>query len=457
MEKIPDYLRNRSHPDRIRYDHPLLERILGVTYGVIVYQEQVMQIVRDLAGYDYGRSDEIRRAMSKKKGKDMRKQREYFVNGLHGPEAGGRDVPGCVANGIPERIANKLFDDMYAFAEYAFNKSHAAAYAVIAYRTAYLKAHYPVEFMAALMSSFMGGDGSKIAQYIRNCKELGVEVLPPCIMKSGRKFSVEDGKLRMGLRCVKGCGDGAIDSIVRLRESGVKLQSVRDFVDNIDAQSVNSKAVENLIYAGAFDCIQPNRAGALRMYKLFSEQTKKERGKVIEGQSTLFDMIRDEMNQSDDDLVGSDFELPQKLALEKEVLGIYFSGHPLDDSRWIIKEIVNTTSDELNHPEDYPGHRLLSDAIMIGQITNAKHIITKKGEQMAVILLEDLVGTVEVVVFPAVFAKSGDTIQENEIVVVRGKAERDADGAAKIIASKVTPIDKVKDFFEKKQTIKEES
>ena len=451
MEKIPDYLRNRSRPDNIKYDHPLLEPILGVTYGVIVYQEQVMQIVRDLAGYDYGRSDEIRRAMSKKKGKDMRKQREYFVHGLHGPEAGGRDVPGCVANGVSERVANKLFDDMDAFAEYAFNKSHAAAYAVIAYRTAYLKAHYPVEFMAALMTSFMGGDGSKIAQYIRNCKELGIEVLPPCILKSGRKFSVEDGKLRMGLRCVKGCGDGAIEAIIRVRESGVRLESIRDFVDNIDASTVNSKAVENLIAAGALDCLQPNRAGALSMYKLFSENAKKERGRVIEGQSSLFDQIRDEMNQTDEDLTCEDDDIAYKLAREKEVLGIYFSGHPLDDYRWIIDEIVNTSSEKINHPEDFPEHKLTSDAIIIGQITNAKHIITRKGEHMARLLIEDLVGAVEVVVFPGVLAKSGGTIQENGIVVVRGTIKRNAEGAAEILASKVTPIEKVKDFLQKKK------
>jgi len=451
MEKIPDYLRNRSRPDSIRYDHPRLEPILGVTYGVIVYQEQVMQIVRDLAGYDYGRSDEIRRAMSKKKGKDMRKQREYFVHGLHGAEADGRDVPGCIENGVPERIANKLYDDMDAFAEYAFNKSHAAAYAVIAYRTAYLKAHYPVEFMAALMTSFMGGDGSKIAQYIRNCKELGIEVLPPCIRKSDRKFSVENGKLRMGLRCVKGCGDGAIDSIVRLRGSGARLENMRDFVDNVDTAAVNSKAAENLIYAGAFDCIQPNRANALRTYKLLSDQAKKERGKVMEGQGSLFDMIRDEMNQADEDMTGPDFEMTHKLSLEKEVLGMYFSGHPLDDYRWIISEIVNTSSGELNNPEDYPEHKSASDAIMVGQITNVKHLVTKKGEQMAVILLEDLVGTVEIVVFPGTYAKSADAIRENEIVVVRGKAERDADDAGRVLASKVTPIDIVKDFFLKQK------
>jgi len=333
MEKIPDYLKNRSKPDRIKYDHPLLEPILGVTYGVAVYQEQVMQIVRDLAGYDYGRSDEVRRAMSKKKEEVMKKHRESFVHGLHGPEANGRDVPGCVANGISERVANKLFDDMTDFSSYAFNKSHAAAYAVVAYRTAYLKAHYPTEFMAALMTSFMGGDGSKIAHYIRNCKELGIEVLPPCILRSGRNFSVEDGKIRMGLRSIKGCGDGAIDAIIRLRESGAKLGSVRDFVDNIDQTAVNAKAAENLIYAGAFDRIQPNRASALRMYKLFSEQARKERGRVIEGQASLFDFINDEMNLRDEDYIGQDFELTQKLSLEKEVLGIYFSGHPLDGYR----------------------------------------------------------------------------------------------------------------------------
>ncbi|MDR3363442.1 MAG: DNA polymerase III subunit alpha [Clostridiales Family XIII bacterium] len=447
MEKIPDYLRNRSHPERIKYDDPLLEPILGVTYGVMVYQEQVMQIVRDLAGYDYGRSDDVRRAMSKKKHDEMQKNRAYFVHGLHGPAAKGRDVPGCEGNGIDERVANKIFDDMIDFASYAFNKSHAAAYAVVAYRTAYLKAHYPTEFMAALMSSFMGGDGSKIAQYIRNCKELGVEVLPPCILKSDRKFSVEDGKIRMGLRSVKSCGDNAIDAIVRLRESGARLESVRDFVDHIDASTVNAKAAENLIYAGAFDCIQPNRASALRMHKLFSEQAKKERGKVMDGQGSLFEIIRDEISQSDEDLIGSDFDIPQKLALEKEVLGMYFSGHPLDGYKWIVDEIVNTTSDELNHPEDCVERKTSGDVIMIGQISNAKHIITKKGDRMAVILLEDLFGAVEIVVFPKAFERSGDTIRENEIVVVRGKAERDSDDTARIFASKVTPIETVEDFF----------
>jgi DNA polymerase-3 subunit alpha len=340
---------------------------------------------------------------------------------------------------------------MTDFASYAFNKSHAAAYAVVAYRTAYLKTHYPTEFMAALMTSFMGGDGSKIAQYIRNCKELGVEVLPPCILKSDRNFSVEDGKIRMGLRSIKSCGDNAIDAIIRLRESGAKLESIRDLVDNLDPAAVNAKAVENLIYAGALDCIQPNRASALRMYKLFSEQARKERGKVIEGQGSLFDIIRDEINQGDDDLIGPDFELSQRLALEKEVLGIYFSGHPLDNCRWIIDEIVNITSDELNNPKNYPERKPASDDIMVGQINSVKNIVTKKGDQMAVSLLEDLVGVVEVVVFPQSFARSGDVIRENEIVVVRGKDERDSDGAAKVIASKITPIEKVEDFFRKQK------
>ena len=451
MDKIPEYLKNRSKPEKIKYDHPKLEPILSVTYGVAVYQEQVMQIVRDLGGYDYGRSDEIRRVMSKKKAAEMNRQREYFVHGLHGPEAKGRDVPGCVANGISESIANKLYDDMTDFASYAFNKSHAAAYAVVAYRTAYLKAHYPVEFMAALMSSFMGGDGTKIAQYIRNCKELGVEVLPPCILKSDRKFSVEDGKVRMGLRSVKSCGDGAIDAIIQLRGSGANLSSIRDLVDNIDTSSVNAKAMENLIYAGALDCIQPNRASALRMYKLFSEQAKKERGKVINGQENLFDAIRNETNQGKDELIGPDFEISQKLALEKEVLGIYFSGHPLDNYRWIIDKITNVTSDELNNPKNYPERQAISDIIMVGQITSLKNFITKKGDPMAVLLLEDLVGVIEIVVFPQAYAKSDDTIYENKIVVVRGKEDKDSDGAVRVFASKVSEIEKVEDFFLNKE------
>ncbi|MCL1896513.1 MAG: DNA polymerase III subunit alpha [Clostridiales bacterium] len=434
MEKIPAYLRNRSRPENISYEHPLLEPILSVTYGVAVYQEQVMQIVRDLAGYDYARSDEIRRAMSKKKEEEMQKHRVSFVEG-------------CEKNNIPKHISNKLFDDMTDFSSYAFNKSHAAGYAVVAYRTAYLKTHYPTEFMAALMTSFMGGDGSKIAQYIRNCKELGVEVLPPCILKSDRKFSVEDGKIRMGLRSVKNCGDGAIDSIIRLRGSDARLESIRDFVDNIDPSTVNAKAAESLIYAGALDCILPNRASALRMYKLFSEQARKERGRIIEGQSTLFALIQSETKQSDEDLIGHDFELPQKLALEKEVLGIYFSGHPLDGYRWVIDKIANVTSEELNHPKGYNGQRAAADAIMVGQITNMKPITTKKGEQMAVILLEDLVGTVEVVVFPKPFELSGDAMHANNIVVVRGREKQDGDGAVQIVASKVTAIERVEEFL----------
>ena len=451
MEKIPDYLRNRNRPDKIQYDPPQLEKILGVTYGVAVYQEQVMQIVRDLAGYDYGRSDEIRRAMSKKKGAEMQKQREYFVHGLHGPEAKGREVPGCAENGITEKLANKLFDDMTDFASYAFNKSHAAAYAVIAYRTAWLKAHYPTEFMAALMTSFMGGDGSKIAQYIRNCKELGIEVLPPCVLKSGRKFSVEDGKIRMGLRSVKNCGDGAIDAILRMRETGARLNSVRDFVNSLDSADVNAKAFESLIYAGTFDNVQPNRRSALHMYKVFSEQKKKESSRVMEGQATLWDLIDDGTGNGEDEFAGPDFDPAQKLVFEKEVLGIYLSGHPLDSHLWVMDKIVNTTSEELIHPESSDKRRPVSDVIMVGQITEAKHIVTKKGSQMAVVLLEDLVGSVEVVVFPKALELSGDAIRNNEIVVVRGKERKDADGGTKVLASKVTPIAIVEDFFRQKE------
>ncbi|MDR0874975.1 MAG: DNA polymerase III subunit alpha [Clostridiales Family XIII bacterium] len=460
MEKIPDYLKNRGNPKAIKYDTPELEPILGVTYGVMVYQEQVMQIVRDLAGYDYGRSDEVRRAMSKKKESVMLEQRKYFVQGLVDEENPKRSVPGCVANGITERAANKIFDDMVDFASYAFNKSHAAAYAVIAYRTAWLKAHYPAEFMAALMTSFMGGDGSRIAQYIRNCQEKDIVVLPPDVLKSDKKFSVEDGKIRMGLRSVKNVGDGAIDAIIRARESGKPPENMRDFVDSIDSSAFGSKAADSLVYSGAFDCIEPNRAVALQRYKVLSEQAKKEKGRIIEGQVSLFggelgDAVAGAVSnagQSIAEITGPDFELGHKLALEKDVLGIYFSGHPLDSYRWVIDEIANTNSDEVNHPENYPDRKIVSDSILIGQITNEKTFLTKKkNEQMATMLIEDLFGTVQVIVFPRAYEKSGDAIREGAIVVVRGREDRESGEAARIFASKVTPIDVAEDFLLKKK------
>jgi DNA polymerase-3 subunit alpha len=426
----------------------------------MVYQEQVMQIVRDLAGYDYGRSDEVRRAMSKKKESVMLEQRKYFVHGLVDEENPKRSVPGCVANGISEKAANKIFDDMVDFASYAFNKSHAAAYAVIAYRTAWLKAHYPVEFMAALMTSFMGGDGSRIAQYIRNCQEKGIEVLPPDVLKSDVKFSVEDGKIRMGMRSVKSVGEGAIDAIIKARESGKPPGNMRDFVEGIDASAVNSKAVESLVYAGAFDCIEPNRAVALQKYKILSEQAKKEKGKILEGQVSLFggdlgDAVAEAVSnagQNTAEITGPDFEFGHKLALEKDVLGIYFSGHPLDSYRWVIDEIANTNSDEINHPEDYPERKTASDSILIGQVTSEKTFLTKKkNEQMATMLIEDLFGTVQVIVFPRAYEKSGDAVREGAIVVVRGRVEREQGEAARIIASKVTPIDVAEDFLLKKK------
>ncbi|MDR1796398.1 MAG: DNA polymerase III subunit alpha [Clostridiales Family XIII bacterium] len=457
MARIPDYLKNRNQPDKIKYDAPELKPILDVTYGVMVYQEQVMQIVRDLAGYDYGRSDEVRRAMSKKKESEMLKQRDYFIHGIHG-DPGGRDVPGCIANGISEKAANKIFDDMIDFASYAFNKSHAAAYAVVAYRTAYLKAHYPTEFMAALMSSFMGGDGSKIAQYIRNCKEIGIEVLPPDVLQSERKFSVEDGRIRMGMRSVKNCGDGAIEAIIEWRESGAPARGIRDFVDGVDQGRVNSRAIESLIYAGAFDSIQPNRASALRMAKLFGEQKKKEQGRIMEGQASLFDMLEADTRGSEEQYIGPDFDMATKLALEKEVLGIYFSGHPLDDYAGVIEKVKGGTSgflttEELNHPEDFPQRNPDTDAIMVGQITSTKVFATKKtGKMMATMLVEDFVGTAEVIVFTRAYEKTGEgVIREGAIVVVRGKAEHRVDEAARIIATKVTPIESVADFYERQK------
>jgi DNA polymerase-3 subunit alpha len=445
MDDIPKYLAGKKDRDNTKYMHPTLAPILKDTYGVMVYQEQVMQIVRDLAGYDYGRSDEVRRAMSKKKESVMQKQREYFVHGLVSDD--GRDVPGCVANGIPEKIANQIYDAMIDFASYAFNKSHAAAYAVVSYRTAYLKAHYPEEFMAALMSSFMGGDGTKVAQYIRNAADLGIKILPPTVTDSQRKFSAENGAIRMGLRSIKNVGEGAIEHIVAIRESGVPIKNLRDFVDNIDITNVNKKAFDCLVYAGAFDTLQPNRALAMRQVELYQAQARTEGKRVIEGQATLFDLINAETGDAGEDLSCEDWPLYERLVHEKNVIGVYMSGHPLDDYKWLIEKVSNTNTDIIGNLDDNMDMPKPKDVIMVGLIENAKVFQTKKGKMMATMLFEDLLGSVKVVVFPKTFEQCSDAVLEGKIVVVRGREEHQPEELPAVIASKVTPIDIVEDFY----------
>jgi DNA polymerase-3 subunit alpha len=453
MDSIPAYLKNKKRPGRIKYAHPKLEPILSVTHGVMIYQEQVMQIVRDLAGYDYGRSDEVRRAMSKKKNDVMQRERQHFVHGLEGKD-GVKSVPGCVRNGIPERVANEIFDQMISFASYAFNKSHGAAYAVITYETAYLKAYYPVEFMAALMTSFMGGDGSQIARYIRNCREMGIEVLPPCVLNSEKKFSVKDGKIRFGLMGIKHVGV-MVDYILETRESGAEIDSMLSFLKAADLDKVNKKAVESLIKAGAFDCFDPNRAKHMAVFELMIDRIKEEKKKTSSEQTALWDLNPDAMKAANMDIALPDVEdLPQqqKLNQEKDMLGIYLSGHPLDDSREIIDRLMAdektfVTTEQFMHAEENAGIRDNMSVCVVGVIDHVRTLITKKNDMMAFVNIEDLYGSAEIVVFSDCYAKSAGNIAEDAVVVVRGKLNFKEDEAPKIIASKITPISVVEAYY----------
>ncbi|MDR0817421.1 MAG: DNA polymerase III subunit alpha, partial [Clostridiales Family XIII bacterium] len=346
MDSIPTYIRNKKRPDQIKYSHKSLEPILSVTYGCMVYQEQVMQIVRDLAGYDFGRSDLVRRAMSKKKEEVMLQEREYFVYGKEGSDK-EKPVPGCVANGIPATAANEIFDQMISFASYAFNKSHAAAYSVIAYQTAWLKAYYPVEFMAAIMSSFMTAGNGQIARKIRNCNEMGIEVLPPDVMESELKFSAMDGKIRFGLLGIKSVGENAVLEIIRVREEahkkGKDIDSLQSLLKAVDLGTVGKKAVENLINAGAFDRFEPNRAKYMAVHEVLINQLRKADSRVNENQLDLFGMNPDVMEAAEIDMElpdVQDFPKQERLNREKAVLGVYLSGHPLDEYKDTIGYIA---------------------------------------------------------------------------------------------------------------------
>jgi DNA polymerase-3 subunit alpha len=301
--------------------------------------------------------------------------------------------------------------------------------------------------MAALMSSFMGGDGTKIARYIRNCIGLGVEILPPSVVESKKKFSAADGSIRMGLRSIKNVGDGAIENIVGMQEDGAKIKTLRDFVDNIDLSKVNKKTLESLVYAGAFDDLLPNRAHAMNLMELYYGQAKNEDRRIIEGQSTLFDMINAEASGSEAQAACAEYPLYEKLLHEKDVIGIYLSGHPLDDYRWIIDKVSNTNTDIINNPDDYLDKPPVKDVIMVGLIENARIFQNKKGKMMATLLFEDLFGSVKVLVFPTAFEQCGDAVLEGKIVVVRGKKEHKPEELPVIIAAKVTPIDIVEDFY----------
>ena len=459
MDSIPKYIENKKNPQNIKYVDDALAPILDVTYCCLVYQEQVMQIVRDLGGYSYGRSDLVRRAMSKKKMDVMLEEKEYFIHGKT-DEEGNVEIAGCVRNGIPEHAAEEIFNDMVSFAQYAFNKSHAAAYAVVAYETGYLKAHYPVEFMAALMTSVMG-DVKQISRYIRNCSDMGIEVLPPCVSASYKKFSVEDGKIRFGLLGIKNVGEGAIDAIVKAREEKGPSQDIFSFISNLDISQVNKKAIESLIKAGACDCLSDNRAAMLSVHETLVESAQNTSKKNIEGQMSLFQTASETMNT---EAIGG--KLPDvrpfprdiQLAMEKEMLGVYLTDHPLKEYKERMARVSSITCDDIAHAEEdaHNGENtVLCDGmscVISGMIAGKKTLITKSSKMMAFIDLEDLYGVCEVVVFPNVYERCASVCEADRVVAVKGTVNFKEDEAPKILADEILDIDEAveKGFSERR-------
>ena len=452
MASIPTYIENKKHPDSIVYLHENLEPILSVTYGCLVYQEQVMQIVRDLGGYSYGRSDLVRRAMSKKKMDVMLEEKEYFIHGKK-DEEGNAEIAGCVRNGVPEDTAEKIFNQMVSFAEYAFNKSHAAAYAVLAYETAYLKAHYPVEFMAALMTSVVG-DVRAISRYMRNCADLGIEVLPPDVNESVRKFSVSEGKIRFGLSGVKNVGDGVIEAIVGSRQSKGKHSDIFGFIDDLDVHKINKKAVESLIKAGALDGFG-SRAAMLSVYESLIESAQNGAKRNLEGQMSLFQTNAETMADSGIRNTLPDvkeFEGDILMAQEKEMLGVYLTRHPLSEYEGMIEKMATVNAqdlaDVLESEERGEEHGFVSDgmqAVMAGIITGKKTLVTKNSKVMAFVDMEDLYGSVEVVVFPNVYERYSNIITEDAIVSMSGRINFKEGEVPKLLAERITDLRALKE------------
>lgn len=432
MQFIDDYIRGKENRELVRYDTPELEEILEPTYGCIIYQEQVMQIVMKLAGYTLGRSDLVRRAMAKKKPEEMEKERKNFVYGNN-----ELNVPGCVANGISEDVANKIFDEMMKFAEYAFNKSHSVAYAVLAAQTAYLKYYYPVEFMAALMSSVLDNNG-KVAKYINVCKQMSVEILPPDINEGFAKFSISDGKIRYGLSGIKSVGAAVVDRVVEERQKNGKFKDLRDFLTRMPSKDTNKKTVEALVLSGAFDGMGANRKQMIMALPAISEETARERKSRESGQMSLFDIMGDDFAASTRVPYPNVEEYPdtEKLSLEKSVLGVYISGHPLGKYVELLQKnctaqsidfAVDAEDDaELDGSGTDDGDRKLQDGtlyIVGGIITDVSVKLTRKNQNMAYVTLEDLVGQIEIVVFPRDFEKHRDQLKVDNRVFVRGRAD----------------------------------
>ena len=438
MDFIPKYLKGKNDPASITYDCPQMEEILEPTYGCIVYQEQVMQIVRDLAGYTMGRSDLVRRAMSKKKASVMEKERRNFVYGNQ--EEG---VKGCIANGIDEKTANHIYDEMTDFAKYAFNKSHAACYAVVSYQTAYLKYYYPQEFMAALLTSVLDNT-AKISEYILTCRQMGIAILPPDINEGVSGFSVSGGAIRYGLSAIKSIGRNVVEAIVRERTANGPFLSLDDFVGRMSGREINKKTVENFIKAGAMDSLPGNRRQKLLVVPEMMDQKSRERKTAMEGQMSLFDFAAEEDKQNFQITLPDIAEFPREemLSQEKEVLGVYVSGHPLEEYEegW-RKNITAMTTDFIVDEETDEAKVSDGQFVTVGGMVSDKTVkITKTGKNMAFITLEDLVGSVEVLIFPKDYEANRDLLTEDAKLFVRGRVSLGDEPAGKLICERVIPF-----------------
>ena len=464
MDQIPRYIRGKQNPGHNEYTHPRLEPILNVTYGCMVYQEQVMQIVRDLAGYSLGRADLVRRAMGKKKLDVMAKEREVFINGQV-DENGNVIVPGCVRNGIDAESADKIFDEMAEFAKYAFNKSHAACYAVVAYRTAYLKSYYPAEFMASMLNSFLG-NLDKVPEYIDECKRIGIKILKPDINSSSSKFTVEFdesqdknnqiGQIRFGLGSIKNVGLQPIDNIIKDRNEHGKFEGFTDFCERVEGEAVNKKCVESLIKAGTFDEFPETRATLLASFEAIMDLAQSYNKKGMNGQVSMFDLggEQEENNLKEIKYQFSEQEEMtenEKLSMEKEMLGIYISGHPLEKIKEQIKQLTNISSkelkeiDEQNSSEENEENKVQEilkyedgqEVRIAGIITSVKKKYTKNNKIMAFVTIEDLNGSAEIIIFEPTFLKYQDKLLEENIIMIKGRLSIREDDNTKIVAQEI--------------------
>ena len=446
MDQIPRYIKGKQNPGHNVYTHPALEPILNVTYGCMVYQEQVMQIVRELAGYSLGRADLVRRAMGKKKLDVMAKEREYFINGQV-DENGNVLVPGCVRNGIDKESANKIFDEMAEFAKYAFNKSHAAAYSVVSYRTAYLKTYYPAEFMAATLNSFLG-NLDKVPVYIYECKRLNIEILKPDINKSFTKFTVQDNKIRFGLGSIKNVGISAIETVISEREKNGEFKSFTDFCERIQSGTVNRKCIECLIKAGCFDEMNQTRATLLASYERILDTINNQGRNSMANQVTMFDLVQPEETVKYQYTVLKELDERELLAQEKEMIGIYISGHPLEKIKEAIQRQTNINSIQIKdlNGENAGNFKDGQNVKYAGTITSVKKKYTKRNTIMAFVTVEDLYGSAEIVVFDSVFSRCDNILVEENIVIVEGRLSIKEDEDARII------VQNIKEFSEENNT-----